>query len=1036
MEKLLDDLIARKPGRPDIYVLKANMLLGQGKPEEAAKVLEESLKSVPKSADAWLALVQLDIQQAGKADDSAKEKEWWKQAARDVDRAEIALGDHYAARMARGTLALAGKDPQINVSEVLKKLGDNTDAMSEAEKLAIWNMLGNMCIQANEVDLGRVYFRRVAEKEPKNLRVRSMLCELDLRAFEKGKIVDLQELDRLIDELEQLSGRGIDWLYGKAIRALVQAEGKETAKDDKPKLLSEARGYLFDAIKLRNDWTPAYVLAGKICELQGEGDLALEFYVRAFMQGERNSDFLGRTVRLLVPLQRSDEATLLLDILEKQKSAVVGEMQKTYVTVKAFRCKNEEIGDVEKLIEQSVAADSKDAKDCAWQGELYACLAYRLKAIAKTNADANKPNEWMRDTAMLKMAQRGVNSLLKATQLNPQYDDAWATLVQLLAEIGQAARATPLIEVAEKTLTGERAPLTIGACWEFVNEPAKAEKKYQAAVEASPQNGRVLRTLADFYVRRKKAADAEPWLRKILSLQPPATLIDTCWARRNLAMLLKGHDFENRRQALAVLDENLAGGAATTEDRRLKVQFLMADPRKESLSDAIAEMEKLMKKAPDATPDDRFLLARLYLRKCDMEAGEAEKTRYRSAYEEQMRVILGAKRVQPRYLFSYILALMERKEYEDADRWLGTLEKAIQNPNDQDLKIHFEPLPTPFEAMQIRAEYLYRQGQYTELADKADNYVYNLKTPDRGDQIHLVAGLLEGYANRLKADHQPAVAGGFMSKAETLYGSVRNRTAWSGLEDYLRNRAKNAGGGISAELLAQIDTIMVSKVEEAHLVYAAFLARQGRIDEALAVIDQSWDRSRADLVQLPADAVVKNRATTPQQFARLEKLLADAEKEKPAASLLMVLSSLYDHQQQYDKAIAIYREILAKDPNNFRVLNNIGVDFAHSGGNLDEALSMVNQALAITGPMAAILDSRAMVYIARKEYDKALEDLNAAIKDEGSAEQYFHQAWVLSLLERKDEASAAFKAAQGKGLDPKLLNDKEVGVYDRLKDSL
>ena len=229
---------------------------------------------------------------------------------------------------------------------------------------------------------------------------------------------------------------------------------------------------------------------------------------------------------------------------------------------------------------------------------------------------------------------------------------------------------------------------------------------------------------------------------------------------------------------------------------------------------------------------------------------------------------------------------------------------------------------------------------------------------------------------------------------------------------------------------------MVSKVEQAHLVYAAFLARQGRIDEALAVLDQSWDRSQPELMQLPAFDIVKNRATTPQQFARLEKLLVDAGKGKPSTSLLMVLSSLYDHQQQYDKAIAIYREILAKDPNNFRVLNNIGVDFAHSGGNLDEALSMVNQALAITGPMAAISDSRRHGRHRAKEYDKALEDLNAAIKDEGSAEQYFHQAWVLSLFERKDEASAAFKAAQGKGLDPKLLNDKEVGVYDRLKDSL
>jgi tetratricopeptide (TPR) repeat protein len=117
-------------------------------------------------------------------------------------------------------------------------------------------------------------------------------------------------------------------------------------------------------------------------------------------------------------------------------------------------------------------------------------------------------------------------------------------------------------------------------------------------------------------------------------------------------------------------------------------------------------------------------------------------------------------------------------------------------------------------------------------------------------------------------------------------------------------------------------------------------------------------------------------------------------------------------------------------------LNNIAVDLVQGDGNLDEALLMVNKALGIAGPMAAVKDSRAMVYISRREYDKALDDLNAAIKDEGSAEQYFHRAWALSLLDRKDEASADIKTAQSMGLDPKLLNQKEIRVYDRLKDTL
>ena len=1035
VETLLAGLIARKSTHPEFLVLKAEMLLSQNKPQEAREALEECVKAAPKAADAWLALVKLDSHEAEKAADSAKEADLWKLAARDLDRAEKALGDRVIVRLARGSLALASKDPQINVGEVLKKLGENTGALNDAEIMQLWSSLGGMCAQANEVDLGRDYLRRVADKEPKNLRVRSALCGLDLRAFEKGHSIDMQELDRLIDDVERLGGRSSDWFYGKAIRAFIKANNKD------PQLLSEARGYLNEAMKTRADWAPLVVLAGKICELQEEADQALELYTRAvYALGERDVDVIGRTVRLLVPRRRFDEAKLLFDYLEKQKSPLVGEMHQEYIFVKVFRCKDEDIANTANLIEKSVPADSKNYKDLAWQGELYAYLANRLKAVAQKK-DPQRPNDWVSDAAMLAMARRSLETLYKAKQAEPQADEVWVALAQVLADIGQpkSKAAELVLAEAERTLQGEKAPMTVGICCELLGRPDKAEEKYKAAVKESPKNCRYLRELARFYLRTGKVATAEPLLRNIIALQSPATLNDTCWARRNLAAILKGRDFEGLRQALALLDENLASNAATTEDKRMKVRYLVAaaDRRKENLNDAITGMEDLIK-APDATLEDHFSLGQLYLRKCDLEADEAVKTRYRAGYEQQMRIILGGNHVQPRYVISYIIALMDRKEYEDADRWLGTLEKAIQNPGDKDLRIHFESPPDPFEALRLRAEYLYRRGQYKELGNKADDYVYNLKSeaPNRGDQIHLVAGFLEGFSNRLKADHQPDVAKAFMVKAEGLYESLRSRTAWSGLENVLNKRASSTGIGITAELRAQINSIIDSKVGEARLAYAAFLGRQGRIDESLAVLEQSWDRSQPDLVELPVSAVINNSSTTPQQFARLEKLLLDAQREKPSAKLLMRLGGLYEAQRQYGKAIAVLREVLTKEPKNFQVLNNIGVDLVHSGGNLDEALSMVNQALAVAGPMAAILDSRAMVYIARKEYAKAMEDLSAAINDEGSAEQYFHLAWALSLLERKDEASTAFKTAQVKGIDPKVLDDDEIRVYDRLKDIL
>ena len=306
-------------------------------------------------------------------------------------------------------------------------------------------------------------------------------------------------------------------------------------------------------MKTRADWAPVVVLAGKICELQDDPDDALKLYISAiYGLGERNVNVIARTVRLLVPRRRFDEAKQLFDYLEKQKSPLIGEMHQEYIFVKVFRCKDEEIADAGNLVEKSVPADSKNYKDLAWQGELYAYLTNRLKAVAQKNADPKKPNEWMSDAAMLKMAQRGVNSLLNANQINPQADEVWLALVQLLTEIGQSPKAKPFIEDADRKLTGEKAPLTIGNCWELVNEPAKAKEKYEAAVKASPQNSRYLRELARFYLRTGKAGAAEPLLRNIITLQSPATLIDTCWAHTQSSPHSQGPRFRGRSPGLGV----------------------------------------------------------------------------------------------------------------------------------------------------------------------------------------------------------------------------------------------------------------------------------------------------------------------------------------------------------------------------------------------------------------------------------------------------------------------------------------------------
>lgn len=169
------------------------------------------------------------------------------------------------------------------------------------------------------------------------------------------------------------------------------------------------------------------------------------------------------------------------------------------------------------------------------------------------------------------------------------------------------------------------------------------------------------------------------------------------------------------------------------------------------------------------------------------------------------------------------------------------------------------------------------------------------------------------------------------------------------------------------------------------------------------------------------------------QYAQLEKILvAAANKANRPIPLLMLLAELHGLQHQYDKTTADYREILAKAPRNYEAMNNLALNLARSNQNLDDALNLINEALGIRGPMAELLDSRAVVYIARHEYDKALQDLAAAIKDNGDAEECFHQAWAFWAAGKKAEALAAFNA-KAKNLDPKKLDPREVSVYDQLK---
>ena len=76
-----------------------------------------------------------------------------------------------------------------------------------------------------------------------------------------------------------------------------------------------------------------------------------------------------------------------------------------------------------------------------------------------------------------------------------------------------------------------------------------------------------------------------------------------------------------------------------------------------------------------------------------------------------------------------------------------------------------------------------------------------------------------------------------------------------------------------------------------------------------------------------------------------------------------------------------------------------------------------------------MLDTRAMVYLKLNRADEAVQDMQAALAQGGTAIRYFHQALALEQAGRKEDAVKALEQARDKGLDVKQLHPLERPLY-------
>jgi Tfp pilus assembly protein PilF len=159
--------------------------------------------------------------------------------------------------------------------------------------------------------------------------------------------------------------------------------------------------------------------------------------------------------------------------------------------------------------------------------------------------------------------------------------------------------------------------------------------------------------------------------------------------------------------------------------------------------------------------------------------------------------------------------------------------------------------------------------------------------------------------------------------------------------------------------------------------------------------------------------------------------ISEALKFQPnVAELHLNLGLALSAQQKQGEVESEYREALRLDPDNALVLNNLGYHLLQEDKNLEEALSMIQRAVAAEPSNSSYLDSLGWAYFKLNKLDEAERFLSDAVRLNGRlATAYEHLGDVYMKRGQTSRAREAWKKALS-------LPEDELNQKSRLANKL
>jgi len=981
VETAIEEAIKAFPNSPRLSILHAELLAAQDKPQQAVKLLVATRVHLQQEASRLDTQRQLVLQKAepltGKAKKEkldkahqlemearwckqfqpsiwqallrlAEQRENWKGADQLIQAAESELGDRPQTRLmkARNLAERYGAE----AAPKIRKLLEGVEKYSSRQQLSLWRNFALLAYEIRDYQQAEELCQRVLESEPGNLGI------LKLRFQIAAGRRDIVTMESVLGQIRKIENRpSAFWYYGEAMRLFMLVE-----KGGSAELLKKALDRLARAEELRPRWGQVSVLTAMVHEQLGNENAAIEEYLQAIDLGANDLNTVRRVAQLLISKNRLREADRMFRLLAERKPLLSEETDRELRSVKT------KLGEFDAALEpaRKVAASSDRPEDHIWLGQLLSVVAQRMR-----NQGRDKDAQPLLDEAE--------DALRQAVILNKRdAPEPWIALIQFFGQTQQMEKADAIISQAQRKLERAVAAAALAQCYAVLNEPEKAAQQYEIAIRSAPKDAAVARRAAAFYFQINQIAKAKAQLVRILEEgEVNATEQQKAEAKHRLAQAaFEEGGRKNRQKALEWLEENLAENPNSVRDQYLRAVILASDLTGKRRQEAIASLEKLLDKQHNPGPHVQFTLAEFY--RADGNWRE---------YKLRMVELLETRGDVPRYVAAYVAALIERKDYHEAEGWAEELAKVA--PND-------------LRTAGLRAELAFRQRQFERTRRLLGDYLQNplAGTSRREERLPVIAAIFESYAKRLRAGNDYSWAVVFSKDAERLFRKY------------------------------------VDSKPGQDLLMASFLAGQGRLDDAIDLVDALWETSDPSLVARVCFAIVDETAASRKQLDRVSQILQKVTEQHPDAPVIQAaIAVVCTRQERFEEAEAIYREILRKNPNNPTTLNNLAVLLAKQGVKLKEAARLIDRAIERTGPKGIVLDSRAVVQLALGNPENALADLRRAIAEKPTPMRYFHQAEAFHATQQRKAAVKAFKNALEMGLREEYLQGMERRKFRRLK---